>query len=150
MIRGIHHVGVHVKDINKMIDFYKNAFGFKALGDIYQWENDPMIDQIIGEENSAAKTIMMRAGNCYIELFQFTSPEPDVTEALRPRDRGYTHFCVDVTDIHKEFSRLEKLGMTFAHTAPVDAGHVITIYGKDPEGNLIELQETQENCDFKL
>jgi glyoxylase I family protein len=40
--------------------------------------------------------------------------------------------------------------MTFSQDAPIDVGHVKTIYGRDPEGNLIEIQQTQEVCDFPL
>ena len=40
--------------------------------------------------------------------------------------------------------------MTFGQPAPIDAGHVKTIYGRDPEGNLIEIQQTADNCDFPL
>ena len=33
MIRGIHHVGVHVRDLDRMIRFYREAFGFELVGD---------------------------------------------------------------------------------------------------------------------
>ena len=46
--------------------------------------------------------------------------------------------------------RLKTLGMTFGQPAPIDVGHVKSIYGRDPEGNLIEIQQTAENCDFPL
>ena len=69
----------------------------------------------------------------------------------KPYDKGYTHFCVDVTDIEQEFIRLRELGMTFSQPGPIDVGHVKTIYGRDPEGNLIEIQQTIEGkCDFPL
>jgi catechol 2,3-dioxygenase-like lactoylglutathione lyase family enzyme len=93
---------------------------------------------------------MLRAGTCYLEMFQYSAPEPDRDRPLRPYDKGYTHFCVDVTDIEQEYERLKGLGMTFSQPAPIDVGHVKSIYGRDPEGNLIEIQETRENCDFPL
>ncbi len=31
---------------------------------------------------------------------------------------------------------------------PVDVGIVKAIYGRDPEGNLLELQEPAPDCDF--
>jgi hypothetical protein len=40
--------------------------------------------------------------------------------------------------------------MTFNDRKPVDMGHVKTLYGRDPEGNVIELQQTAQHCDFRL
>lgn len=150
MIRGIHHVAIHVHDMDKMIQFYKAAFGFEVVGEPFEWEDDDFIDRIVDVPKSAARGAMLRAGTCYLEMFQYKAPKPNVTKALQPFDKGYTHFCVDCTDIDTEFERLRALGMTFGQPAPIDVGHVKTIYGRDPEGNVIELQQTQANCDFPL
>jgi catechol 2,3-dioxygenase-like lactoylglutathione lyase family enzyme len=150
MIRGIHHVSAHVRDLDRMVEFYRSAFGFEIVGEEFSWRDTPMLDQILDVPGSAARGVMMRAGSCYLELFQFSAPLPDSTRPLRPFDKGYTHFCVDVTDIDQEFQRLCALGMTFGHRAPLDVGHVKTIYGKDPEGNVIEIQETMPHCEFRL
>ena len=81
---------------------------------------------------------------------QYSAPRPHVSEPLQPYDKGYTHFCVDATDIEHEYERLKKLGMTFSQPGPIDVGHVKSIYGRDPEGNLIEVQQTAPHCDFRL
>jgi catechol 2,3-dioxygenase-like lactoylglutathione lyase family enzyme len=150
MIRGIHHVAVHVHDLDKMIRFYKEAFGFELAGEAFGWERNEFIDRIVDVPNSAARGAMLRCGTCYMELFQYSAPAPAITKALNPQDKGYTHFCVDVTEIEKEFERLKSLGMKFTQPGPIDVGHVMTIYGRDPEGNLIEIQQTQADCDFPI
>lgn len=150
MIRGIHHIGVHVRDLKRMIAFYRDAFGFELVGEGFGWSDSDIVDRIIGVPGSAAHGAMLRAGSCYMELFQFSAPEPESTRALRPFDKGYTHFCVDVADIEQEYARLSELGMSFDGRPVVDAGHVKSIYGKDPEGNVIEIQETAQSCDFSL
>jgi glyoxylase I family protein len=150
MIRGIHHVAVHVRDLDRMTKFYRDAFGFEPAGEQFSWRDNALIDQLIDVNGSAAQGIMLRAGCCYIELFQFSAPEPVSTRPLRPFDRGYTHFCVDVTDIEKEIQRLGAIGMSFAQPGPLDVGHVKSIYGRDPEGNVIEIQQTSEDCTFRL
>lgn len=149
MIRGIHHVAVHVRDLNRMMRFYRDAFGFELVGEAFGWEKNEFIDRIVDVPGSAARGAMLRCGTCYMELFQYSAPAGEI----RPRDatdKGYTHFCVDVTEIEQEFERLKTLGMTFSQSAPIDVGHVKTIYGRDPEGNLIEIQQTQASCDFPL
>ncbi len=151
MIRGIHHVAVHVHDMERMIRFYKEAFGFEVVGEPFAWENDDFIDRIVSVKGSASKGAMLRAGSCYIEMFQYSAPKPKNTEGLDPFDKGYTHFCVDVVGIEEEIPRLRSVGMTFPEDAPIDVGHVKTLYGRDPEGNLIEIQETIDaQCDFPL
>jgi catechol 2,3-dioxygenase-like lactoylglutathione lyase family enzyme len=152
MIRGIHHVAVHVRDLDRMIKFYKEAFGFEEAGEQFSWKNEALLDRIIDVPGSAARGVMLRAGTCYFEMFQFSAPEPVSTTPLNPFDKGYTHFCVDVTDIEQECERLKGLGMTFGDRAPVDMGHVKSLYGRDPEGNVIEIQQTAsaDLCDIRL
>jgi catechol 2,3-dioxygenase-like lactoylglutathione lyase family enzyme len=101
---------------------------------------------MIGLDGSAARQVMLKAGNAFLELFQYESPygptaDPDRT----PANHGYTHFCIDVTDIDAEHARLSANGMTFHSTAPTvdELGHarLRAIYGRDPDGNIVELQE---------
>jgi catechol 2,3-dioxygenase-like lactoylglutathione lyase family enzyme len=136
--------------MDRMIRFYREAFGFEVVGEPFSWQNDEFIDRIVDVKGSAAKGCMLRAGTCYIEMFQYSAPAPGVTKPLNPFDKGYTHFCVDVTEIDYEYERLKGLGMTFSEPAPIDVGHVKSIYGRDPEGNLIEIQQTADHCDFRL
>jgi glyoxylase I family protein len=150
MIRGIHHVAVHVHDMDRMVKFYQDAFGFEVVGQPFEWKDDEFIDRIVDVPKSAARGAMLRAGTCYLEMFQYSAPKPLSNKALQPFDKGYTHFCVDATDIEMEYTRLKGLGMTFSQPAPIDVGHVKSIYGRDPEGNLIEIQQTAEHCDFRM
>jgi len=150
MIRGIHHVAIHVNDMDRMIKFYKAAFDFEVVGEGFSWKDDAFIDRIVDVPKSAARGAMLRAGTCYIEMFQYSEPKPTVSRPLQAFDKGYTHFCVDATDIEHEYERLKGLGMTFNQPAPIDVGHVKSIYGRDPEGNLIEIQQTADHCDFRM
>ena len=150
MINGIHHVSVHVHDLPRMLKFYSEAFGFEIVGEEFNWRDSAIIDRIMDVPSSAGRGAMLRAGTCYIEMFQFDAPDPSSSRPLRPFDKGYTHFCVDVTDIEQEVERLRSLGMIFGDRTAVDAGHVKTLYGRDPEGNVIEIQQTERHCDFRL
>jgi catechol 2,3-dioxygenase-like lactoylglutathione lyase family enzyme len=133
-----------------MIRFYRDAFGFEVVGEEFSWHDNAALDRILDVPGSAARGAMLRAGNCYFEIFQFAAPDPASTRPLRPFDKGYTHFCVDVTDIEKECLRLQALGMTFGDRTPVDMGDLKTLYGRDPEGHVIEIQQTMAHCGFTL
>ncbi len=152
MIRGIHHIGMNCRDMARMQKFYCDAFGFKPVDDEgFSWEaGTEMMDHIVDVKGSASKGIMLRAGTCYLELFEYSAPAPASPDPKRPNDRGYTHFCIDVTDMENDMEYLKKCGMTFNDRDFVDVGHVKTLYGYDPEGNVIEVQQTAPGNAFAL
>jgi catechol 2,3-dioxygenase-like lactoylglutathione lyase family enzyme len=142
VIRGIHHVGINCRDIERMKRFYIEAFGFELVDeDGFAWADEPMMDVIVDVPGSKAKGCMLRAGTCYLEMFEYSAPPPKAKTPLRPYDQGYTHFCIDVTDMEKDMAHLRACGMTFNAREFVDVGHVKTLYGYDPEGNVIEIQQ---------
>jgi catechol 2,3-dioxygenase-like lactoylglutathione lyase family enzyme len=141
MINGIHHVAVSTNDIERLLRFYCDVLGFELVSRL-GWDSSEINDSIIGLRGSAARQAMLRAGNVYLEIFQYLRPEPQSERPLRPNDRGYTHFALDVTDIDAEYARLSAAGMTFTREPPVlRGGGLRAVYGYDPDGNIIELQE---------
>lgn len=150
MIRGLHHVGINVRDMDRMIRFYQEAFGFELVGEPFAWENEPLLDTIVDLPNSKARGAMLRSGTVYFEIFQYSAPAPNTTEPKRPNDRGYTHFCIDTDDIEADMPKLKAAGMTFNDRDFVDMGHVKTLYGYDPEGNMIEVQQCMPGNGMEL
>ncbi len=145
MIRGVHHVAITTPDIDRLSAFYVEAFGFELMSR-GGWETGRAVnDSIVGLNDSAASTAFLRAGNVLIEMFQYHAPEGLPNDPTRPvNNAGYTHFCLDVTDIDYEVARLTELGMTWHAPVPTaeDMGGVMrAMYGRDPDGNIIELIE---------
>jgi glyoxylase I family protein len=144
MINGINHVGLSTSDLDRMVAFYRDILGFEVRTG-YEWSGSTVIDELIGVPSSAARTCVVSAGNLYLELFQYLNPPtPGPGGALRqPFDRGYTHICIDVTDIDAEHERLTAAGARFNRAPPhQEMSGLKAIYGRDPDGNIIELQET--------
>ena len=150
MIRGIHHVAVNTADLDRLYRFYVDVIGFKPTIDEYRWKNEPEIDRLIGLKHSVARTRMLKAGNCYFELFEYEAPAARDTAPLRPCDHGYTHFSLDVTDIEAEHKRLVAAGMEFFDERLGGGGDLIALYGKDPDGNIIEIQQTSPEHGFSM
>jgi glyoxylase I family protein len=151
MINGVHHVAVSTADIEATIKFYTEGLGAELVME-FSWENNDTIDGIVGLKSSAAKQAMLRLGNTHIEVFEYISPKPKPADPERTAaNHGYTHFCLDVTDIESEVKRLEKYGMKFFAKEPLkETGGIRAIYGRDPNGNIIELQEVFPNCEFPI
>jgi len=146
MFRGIHHVGIHVHDMDRMIQFYKDAFGFEVVGEKFHLRDSADLDTVIATAGADVAGIMLKAGNSYIELFRFNSPDPVSGDPKLAVDKGYTHFCVDTDDIEADMPRLRAAGMDFRGRDPVDCGAFKALYGWDPEGNIIEIQQCMAGC----
>ena len=142
MIRGIHHTAISTGDLQRALAFYRDLLGFETVFEAGWPAGSEIADNITGLSDSSAQVAMLRAGNTFIELFEYASPAPRPGEANRPVcDHGITHICLDVTDVDAEYRRLTAAGMRF-HCPPQDlGGGARTTYGRDPDGNVVEIQE---------
>lgn len=152
MIRGIHHVAINTPDLDRLLGFYRDVIGFEVVESTRsEWADSPEIDAIVGIQGSASKVVMLRAANAYIEMFEYQRPKARCADRLNPSDHGYTHICLDVVDVQAEYERLSRNGMTFhAPPASVEGGRIRTVYGRDPDGNIIELQELAADHDMAV
>ena len=147
MILAFAHPGIVVPDLEKAIDFYAKAFGFRLLSDQEGWKNSPETDRAIGCPNSASRGAMLAGHNCFLELFQYSSPAQTASPPgqFLAHEPGIRHIAFYVDDVKKEFQRFLSVG-----GEPL--GELVegatAIYGRDPFGNIIELAEVpnpQEN-----
>ncbi len=143
MILAFAHPGIVVPNLEKAIDFYQRMFGFELLGR-ESWEKpSPDYDQGIGLKGSAAKGCMLKGHNCYLELFEYSSPEQtkEQPENFGAHDLGIRHIAFYVDDARAEYQRLQQLGgqVLGQPVGSDDSGYVV--YARDPFGNIIELCE---------
>jgi catechol 2,3-dioxygenase-like lactoylglutathione lyase family enzyme len=147
MIYGIHHVALATFDIAATADFYRIAFDFEvAKKSAWTADNDRIRDTI-GVEGTAAKLWMLKGPNLFLELFEYLTPRGRRHDR-HLADPGYSHICFSVEDIDAEQARLSSAGMTFRNRAP--GGRLDTtraIYGRDPDGNIIELLEHRRHAE---
>ncbi len=144
MINGMHHTAIATHDIDRIVSFYVDVVGF-TLVSRGGWEaGQDDIDAIVGLANSSAKAAMLQAGNCFLEFFEYLTPRGAARDPDYPVcDTGITHIGLNVTGIDAEYERLSANGMRF-HYPPIDVGPPGTLratYGRDPDGNVIELVE---------
>ena len=142
MILGVHHTALSVSDMDRSLAFYRDLLGLEVLFDAGWPRGSEQADKILRVSDTSARAVMLRTGNTHIELFQFHTPESAPMAEDRPViDRGITHIAFDVKDVDAEYERLSKAGMVF-HCEPQDLGkNCRTTYGRDPDGNVVELQE---------
>ena len=150
-INGIHHVAISVDDLDRAEAFYCKTLGFEVV-ERYDFEPSDLGDRITGLTNAAARSLMIAAGNVYLEVFEFLSPEPAGYDGDRPVcDLGYTHLALDVDPAHIDaiYTELGNAGVRWHHPPCDETGDNLTMtYGRDPFGNVIELQALKPGCRF--
>jgi glyoxylase I family protein len=144
MILGVNHVALSVPDMDQALEFYCDLLGFEKRLESGWPAGTQAADLILGVPGTSAKVVHLGVANLLLELFEFAECEPARQDPNRPVvDHGYTHLCLAVTDVDEQYQRLSAAGMRF-HCAPQDLGQgVRTVYGRDPFGNVIELEQVQ-------
>ena len=140
-INGLHHAAISTPNIERLMGWYNENFGFEEVARTEWPTGSKQIDGVVGLKNSSAKQGFLKCGNIMIEFFEYLSPEPKAMDKNRPvNNHGHTHVCIDVTNIEDEYERLLKNGVKF-HSPPQDFGEVKATYGRDIDGNVFEIQE---------
>lgn len=143
MIQGIHHVAISTGNLERLVAFYCDLLGFELACRGGWPQGTPEVDAVVGLKNSAARTVMLRSRDFYLEIFEFSAPAARAADPNRPVcDHGYTHFCLAVSDLDAEHQRLSAAGVQF-HCAPArkEGKAQRAAYARDPDGNVIELLE---------
>ena len=141
MIKGFHHAAISTPDLARCIAFYTEVIGAEVAWEFGWPKGTAEADEVVGLENSEAKAAMLKIGGSFFEVFEFKQQTPERRQGDRPvSDHGITHIALEVKDIHSEYERLKKAGMRF-HSEPKGQDNGFMVYGRDPDGNVVELIE---------
>lgn len=141
MLKGFHHAAISTPDLDRALGFYRDLLGAEVVREFGWPRGVAAADAVTGLRDSAARAVMLRLGGSHLEIFQFSSPPPRPGDPDRPAcDHGISHICLEVTDSRGEYARLRAAGVRFhSEPQPQDGGYVC--YGRDPDGNILELLE---------
>ena len=151
MIRGLHHASITTRDIQRLAAFYRDLLGFEVVLETSWDGGNPAADAIYGLGDTAVRMVMLRTANAALELFEFVRPLGRAGDPERPvNDAGITHICLAVDDIEAEYARLSAAGMRFNCPPRHAPGLCKATYGRDPDGNIVELMEPEPGGLFDL
>ncbi len=142
MVTGFNHSGFVVKDINAMVEFYRDTLGLSVMREV---------DSVAPPEGDhtgipgARRTLVFVGkpdGELVLELVHFIDP-PSPEGHLHRHQLGAAHICFNVSDLAELASLLKSKGITFI-TDPIfheveDGKRRGICYIQDPEGNYVEL-----------
>lgn len=147
--KGIHHVAISVPSLSDAKAFYVDALGFELVDEDYA-PPSTVGDQLTQLENADCHLMMVKAGNMFLEVFEFHNPDPKTQESRPVCDHGYTHFAFEVEDVQKAYDYLASVGVVW-NCPPVESlvGYWMT-YGRDPFGNVIEIQQLVDGKSYSF
>jgi glyoxylase I family protein len=151
MILAFAHPCLVVPDLEKASRFYHQMFGFEVIS-TEGWKDSPEMDRAIGLKNSSCRGLMMKGHNCFLELFEYTSPSSNsVSELdLNAASQGIRHLAFYVDDCKVEYQRLIDLGGIALGEPAGNEESGYAVYCYDPFGNIIELAEIPDPCESPL
>jgi catechol 2,3-dioxygenase-like lactoylglutathione lyase family enzyme len=140
-VRGIHHVGITVADLDQSLRFYRELLGMRVIGLSVE-----AVGSIVGMPGASARIADLDAGGGQLlELIDYGS---GVTDAAPPGPDavGSCHVSIRVDDLSGALARLASAGHTpMGDVTELSLGGVwegCTIaYLRDPDGVVIELLE---------
>ncbi|OJY28367.1 MAG: hypothetical protein BGP11_12170 [Rhodobacterales bacterium 65-51] len=143
MIRGIHHPGITTGDLDRSLAFYCGLLGFREVSG-FGWEAGTEMSafagRIIGIPESTARSVLLHAGNAFLEVFEYQTPVSTRSDDRSLSQQGFAHLCFDSDDVIADHARLSAAGVTF-NTPPTDVGPMRLCFCRDPDGNFVELQQ---------
>ena len=125
-IEKIDHVGIRISDKATSVAFYQ-MLGFDLIADAGFDRGHP----IIMRNKASGATINL--------LGPSTSDGANVLMDIDEKHPGYTHMALRVTSIEETKSFLEKTGIPT--TGSFSFGGLTAVFIRDPDGNVIELDE---------
>ena len=142
-IKGIHHVSLSVRDLDRAALFYTRAIGLAEVRR-YQVAGKVPVEKKSGIPHVARNVVLLRGPNGQIELNQFDGAADKPASAMPVQGPGITHVCYQAPAASVLYAKSKASGGTIVSrgAVPVDRGYGIQYaYAKDPDGILYELEQ---------
>ena len=132
----LHHIGIVVGNLEDAVNYYKNTFGLKAIG-------EPVVDPI-----QKVEVVFIETGfgqDLTIELIKPLNVDSPVHTFLQ-KGGGVHHLSYEVENIHETAEDLKKKGALIISDFAPGKGHDdrLTLWVYTSEKELVELVEKEK------
>ncbi len=145
MVTRLSHTGIVVRNMDKMVSFYRDTFGFQVVLDAETSgkETDGIVDFHVENE----RIVLMQLDEQQIELLEYRPAGRGYPEDYKSNDLFGVHLALATEDMDKDYEMLKKKGVRILsrggpQTIPDDDpqfGGTRVLYFLDPEGHPLEL-----------
>jgi catechol 2,3-dioxygenase-like lactoylglutathione lyase family enzyme len=143
-IRGLHHTGYTVDDLERSLRFYRDLLGLDVVAQ--QEKQGGYLAAIVGYPDAHVRMAHLRCpgGEHVLELFEYVAPPGRPAAPTEPRDTGTAHICFAVADLRALYERLRAAGVDTFVSPPVVVDTGVNrggsgLYLRDPDGIVVEL-----------
>jgi catechol 2,3-dioxygenase-like lactoylglutathione lyase family enzyme len=145
-VRGIHHAGIVVSDLDRAIDFYTAVLGLELMTEPTPPASGARLERLLNLPGARLHAgVLLRAGDSAIELHEFEAPEWTGPTPVPAHAIGAQHVAFQCDDLAAEKAAIEARGGTFLTDIHlVDSGPfegLRTAFLLDPDGIRIEFIE---------
>jgi catechol 2,3-dioxygenase-like lactoylglutathione lyase family enzyme len=144
-MRGLHHFGVTVKDLDASLRFYHDVLGLEIVSEPSPWFDSPELGPAVGVPGAALRQVCLKVGTSTLELLEYRSPPSETSRPLPSNNISASHVAFVVEDIEAAKAELEAKGIEFfSDVNVVDEGVLAGwrwVYFADPDGYPLELVE---------
>jgi len=141
-IRGIHHVGITVADLNRSLAFYRDLLDLRVI----EISDDEDVTAIVGMPGARARVADLDTGSGQVlELIEYNSADGS-EQVLSWGTPGTSHLSFRVDDLRSALAHLAVAGVTpLGEPVKLSSGEVWTgstvACLRDPDGFFVELIE---------
>ena len=141
MVKAMRHVGIVVKDMEKMLAFYRDFLGLVVQIDCR--EKGAFIDTVQNLEGVDVRMVKLALPDgSLIELLCDDGHPIKALDRRRLCDAGIVHVAFTVQDVEKTYEAFtERQLETLSSPTTSPDGKARLFFTRDPEGNLMELVE---------
>jgi glyoxylase I family protein len=144
-IERFRHVSIIVRDLEKMIDFYKDILGFSLIRKFNIQSEDFQKGIGIADAEAQGAHLSVPDSQFEIEMFQFKKAVY-FDSMLQANTQGYRHLAFIVDNLQESYNELQGKGVIFQSEPitvkdPKEVAGFQFVYFRDPEGNIIELNQ---------
>jgi catechol 2,3-dioxygenase-like lactoylglutathione lyase family enzyme len=144
-MKGLHHVGITVKDLESSIRFYHDVLGLQFVNEPSPWFEGEGLGKAVGVPGAALRQVSLALGDSTLELLEYKNPPSETKGPLLSNNLGASHVGFLVDDIVAKKTELEAKGVEFySDVNSVDDGVLAGwrwVYFEDPDGYPLELVE---------
>jgi catechol 2,3-dioxygenase-like lactoylglutathione lyase family enzyme len=144
-MKGLHHVGITVRDLDASISFYHDVLGLGFVNEPTPWFDNPELGPAVGVPGAALRQVSLELGDTILELLEYKAPPSETEAPLVSNNIGASHVAFFVDDAEATKAELEAKGIEFfSDVNVVDEGPLAGwrwVYFADPDGYPLELVE---------
>jgi catechol 2,3-dioxygenase-like lactoylglutathione lyase family enzyme len=144
-MKGVHHTGIIVSDLERSVDWYREVLGLELLTEPSPTADEPELGEGLGVPGAALRMATFAVGDDVLELLEYAAPPSPVDAPLPQNALGSHHVGFVVGDIQAKYDELTAKGVHFfSPPNAIDEGVLAGwrwAYFTDPDGITLELVE---------